>query len=158
MKRPTGVTLIAVLMFIGAAGLVLGASLFIFVAIIGLTGGDPADPSSVAIAGMGIAGGYSLLVLAGVTVYLAIGMLKLREWARIAAIASTGACVACTILSLFTFMGYLLIPAVPMILCHLLAMAIAIWILVYLFRPRVRQAFSRDERLTGHANLRVPAF
>ncbi len=142
MKRPTGVTIIAVLTFFGAASLALGAFAFFFVAVMGMTGGDAGEPASVAIAGMGVAGGFSLLVLAGVAACLAIGVLELREWARIVSIASIAVAIGCTILSLLAFRRYVVIPVVPSIVCHLLVMATAVWILAYLLRPRVKQVFS----------------
>jgi hypothetical protein len=142
LGRPTGVTIIALLAFLAAAILALGACIFLFVGVAGMMGTDAGEPLSVAIAGMGAAGGYSLMVLAGVAVSVAIGVLKLREWARVVSIAAFGLGILCTIFSLFTVMGYLVIPAVPMILCHLAAMAIAVWLLSYLLRPAVKQVFS----------------
>ena len=141
MKRPTGVTIIAVLTFVGAAILALGSVAFFFVAVMGMTGRDAGDPVSVAIAGMAVAGGFSLLVLAGVAVCLTIGVLELREWARIVSIASIALGIGCTILSLFAFRGYALIPAVPSVVCHLLVTTTAVWMLVYLLLPRVKLAF-----------------
>jgi hypothetical protein len=142
LKRPTGVTIIAVLTFFGASILALGSCVFFFVAIMGMTGGDSGEPVSVAIAGMGAAGGSSLLVLAAVATCLAIGVLELREWARIASMTSIVAGIVCAILSLFAFRGHLLLPVVPSIACHLLVMATAVWMLAYLLRPRVKQTFS----------------
>ena len=141
MKRPFGVTIIAVLTFFAAASLALGSAAFFLVAVMGMTGGDEAEPVSVAIAGMGVAGGFSLLVLAGVAVCLAIGVLKLCGWAWLVSVASIVAGIGCTILSLFAFKGYLMIPDVTSIFCHLLVMVTAIWMLAYLQHPRVRQAF-----------------
>ncbi len=86
MKRPTGVTIIAVLTFFEAASLTLGSLAFFSVAVMGMTGLDAGEPTSVAFAEMGVAGGFSLLTLAGVAACLAIGVLKLREWARIVSI------------------------------------------------------------------------
>jgi predicted membrane channel-forming protein YqfA (hemolysin III family) len=151
------VTIVAILTFFGASILALGALAFFFIAVVGMTGGDGGDPASVAIAGMGVAGGFSLLVLAGVAACLAVGVLKLREWARIVSIASIAVGIACTILSLFTILGFLVIPAGPMIVCHLLVMAAAVWMLVYLLRPGVKQAFSAVTRdpLSGSAWNRV---
>ena len=108
----------------------------------GMTGGDAADPVSMAIAGMGVAGGFSLLFLAGVAAFLAIGVLELQEWARIVSITSIAAAIGCTILSLVAFRGYVVIPVVPSITCHLLVTAMAVWMLSYLLRLPVRQAFS----------------
>jgi hypothetical protein len=140
--RPTGVTIIAILTFFVAAFLAFGGFAFLFVGVMGMTGADSGEPFSVAISAMGAAGGFSLLVLAAVAGYVAIGVLKLREWARIVSIASFGVGILCTIISLFTVMGYLVIPAVPMILGHLLVMAAAVWMLSYLLRPTVKRAFS----------------
>ena len=142
MKRPTGVTIIAVLTFFGAAVLTLSSIAFFFVAVMGMTGGDAADPVSMAIAGMGFAGGFSLLFLAGVAAFLAIGVLELHEWARIVSIASIAVAIGCTILSLVAFRGYVVIPVVPSLICHLLVTATAVWMLAYLLRLPVKQAFS----------------
>jgi hypothetical protein len=141
VKRPIGVTVIAVLTFFGAAILALGAVGFFFVAYLGMTGGDSGDPASVAIAGMGVAGGFSLLVLAGVAACLAIGVLELREWARIVSVASIAASIGITILSLFAVRRYVVLPAVPSIYCHLLVVTTAVWMLAYLLMPRVKQVF-----------------
>ena len=144
MKRPTGVTIIAVLTLLGAASLALGGFAFFFVAFMGMTGRDAGGPVSAAIGGMGIAGGFSLLVLTGVAVCVAIGVLELREWARIVSLASIAVGIGCTILSLFTFRGYAVMPVVPSIACHVLVVATAAWMLAYLLLPRVRIAFSES--------------
>jgi hypothetical protein len=142
LKRPSGVTIIAFLTFMGAAILAAGSFAFFFAGMMGMTGGDAEEPASVAIAGMGIAGGFSLLVLAGVAVCLAIGVLKLREWARVASIASMTVGIACTILSLFAIKGYRVLPPFPSVVFHLIVVSTAIWMLSYLLLPRVRHAFS----------------
>ena len=142
MKRPTGVTAVAVLTFFGAAILALGSFAFFFVAIMAMTGGDAGERVSIALTGMGIAGGFSLLVLAAVATILGIGVLKLREWARIVSIASIGAGIAFAILSLFAFRRYVVIPVVPSIVCHLLAMVVASCMAEYLSRNRVKQFFN----------------
>jgi hypothetical protein len=142
MTRPTGVTIIAILTFLGAVLLGFGAFIFLFVGVMGMMGGDAGQPFSVAIAAMGTAGGFSLLILAGVAGCTASGVLKLREWARIVSIIAIAAGVVCTIFSLFTSMGYLFVPPVPTILCHLLVVAAAMWMLGYLLRPNVKKAFS----------------
>src|SRR6202030_411951 len=82
MKRPAGVTIIAIATFSGAAILALGSFAFFFVAVMAISGGDGGDPVSAAIAGMGVAGGVSLLVLAGGGGRLALGGLPMCEWAR----------------------------------------------------------------------------
>lgn len=141
MKRPAGVTIVAVSTCFGAAILAACSLAFFFVAVMVMTGGDGGEPVSVAIAGMGLAGGFSLLVLAGGALCLTIGVMQLSEWARIASIAAIVVGIGCTIFSLFAFKRYLLIPVVPSILCHLLVMATAVWMLAYLLLPRVRHVF-----------------
>ena len=142
MKRPTGVTAVAVLTFFGAAILALSSFAFFFVAVMAMTGGDGEERVSIALTGMGFAGGFSLLVLTALATSLAIGVLKLREWARIVSIASIGASIAFAVLSLFAFRRYVVIPVVPSIACHLLVMVVAGGMAEYLSRNRVKQLFS----------------
>jgi hypothetical protein len=141
VKRPTGVTIIAVLAFCAAAFLAVGSFAFFVVAVMDMTGGDSGDAASVAIAGMGAAGGFSLLVLAGIAGCLAIGVLELCEWARIVSIISIAVVFACTILSLVAFSRYVMFPVTPSIVCHLLLIATAVWMLAYLLRPHVKRVF-----------------
>jgi len=141
VKRPTGVTIIAVLTFCGAAILALSSFGFFLIAVMGTTSRDGGQPVSAAIDGMGVAGGFSLLVLAGIAACLAIGVLKLREWAWIVSMACIAAGIGCTIFSIFAFWSYRLIPVVAIIVFHLLVMATGIWMLAYLARPNVKQAF-----------------
>jgi hypothetical protein len=82
VKRPTGVTAVAVLTFFGAAILALGSLVLFFVGVMAMTGGAAEEPVSVALSGMGVGGGFLLLILAGVATSLAIGVLKLRELYR----------------------------------------------------------------------------
>jgi len=88
-----------------------------------------------------VAGGFSLLVLAGVATGLAIGVLKLREWARIVSIGAIAVGIACAICSGFAFAGYPVIPVVPMVVVHLILLATGAWMLSYLVRPRVKLVF-----------------
>jgi hypothetical protein len=142
VKRPIGVTVVAVLTFLGAAVLALGSLAFFFVAVMAMTGGAAGERVSIALAGMGVAGGFSLLVLAGVATSLAIGVLKLREWARLISIASIATGIACTIFSLFALRGYVVIPVIPSVVCHLLVLATAGFMIEYLSRARVKVVFS----------------
>ena len=142
MKRPAGVTIIAIATFTGAAILALGAVAFFFVAVMAIGGGDGGDPVSASIAGMGVAGGFSLLVLAGVAGCLALGVLQLCEWARILAISCIGIGILCTIISILTFIGYPVVPLGPMIFVHALVIGAAGWSIAYLAKPDVKQAFA----------------
>jgi hypothetical protein len=141
VKRPAGVTIIAISTFVGAAILAIGAMGFFFIAFMAVSGGDGGDPVSASIAGMGVAGGFSLLVLSGVALCIAIGVLRLREWARLVSIAAIGIGLACTIVSVFAFAGHPIIPLFPMTLVYALLIGSASWMIYYLAQPTVKQAF-----------------
>ena len=142
LKRPAGVTVIAIATFVGAATLAVGSCVFFFIAVMAISGGDGGDPVSASIAGMGVAGGFSLLVLAGVAGCLALGVLQLCEWARILAISCIGIGILCTVISILTFIGYPVVPLGPMIFVHALVIGAAGWCIAYLAKPDVKQAFS----------------
>src|SRR5580693_5057648 len=95
MQRPTGVTIIAVLDFIGAAGLlILGLLAFacgsllagFFNAAATANGGTGAAPASGLAAGIGIFIGAIFLAFAIFAIFVAIGLLKLKNWARVTTI------------------------------------------------------------------------
>lgn len=142
MKRPAGVTIIAIATLVGAAILAVGSCTFFFIAVMAIGGGDGGDPVSASIAGMGVAGGFSLLVLAGVAGCLALGVLQLCEWARILAISCIGIGILCTVISILAFIGYPVVPLGPMIFVHALVIGTAGWCIAYLAKPDVKQAFS----------------
>jgi hypothetical protein len=150
------VTSVAILTLFGAAILSLGSFALFSVAVIVMSGGDSGQAVSVALVGMGAAGGFSLLILAAVAVSLAIGVLKLREWARSMSIAAIAVGFACTLLSLFALRGYVLIPVLPSVFCHLFVLAAAGCMVEYLSRFRVRQVFNRST-LNVHAIFRNDA-
>jgi hypothetical protein len=137
MARPTGVTIIAVLMSIGAAFLTLGSLASFLVCGMVVTGGNAGEPLSAAFAGMGVSGGIFLLLLAGVYIVLATDLLKLLNWARLACmtVIAIGALVAIGVLA---SMAHL---AIEVIVMQLFVIALDVWILWYLVRPHVKQAF-----------------
>ncbi len=139
MKRPIGVTVIAVLMFVGAAFLLLGSVGCFFVGVMNMTGADAAQPVSVAIVGMALAAGFSLLLLAGVYAALGIGVLQLCESARQLCMASFSLGVALTLVCVFVF---ILHPAALIIGSQFLVIAAYMGVLAYLVSPRVRLAFA----------------
>jgi hypothetical protein len=131
MNRPTGVTVIAVLCFIGACFLTLLACLF-------LVGGGlaarfmPPDahiPAGIA-AAVGGAAAIIFLLLAGLYVAVGMGLLKLKEWARIVTIVLAGLSLLFGLLGLLHFHPFALVR-----------LAIAGWILWYLLQPHVVAAF-----------------
>jgi hypothetical protein len=139
MKRPIGVTIIATLMFLVAALFVLIAAACFVVGVMNVTGADSRDPVTVAVVGMALAAGFSLLLLAAINVTLGIGVLQLRETARRLCIASISLGVALTLAALFLLVLH---PPAEMIAAQLLLLAAYLGTLAYLVSPRVRQAFT----------------
>src|ERR1700689_4225366 len=140
MKRPTGVTLIAILMVGVAAILALGCFASFFIAGMGITDAVSADAVSAAITGMALGGGFSLLILAGVAAGLAMAVFNLQEWAGSASMATPGVGTALPGISLVVSRRYGFIPMGPSLVCHLLVVATAIWMQAYLSGARVKQA------------------
>jgi len=137
MERPTGVTILSVLAFIGAGFCVLGAlGLLLLGGVmasrmtsmpIGMIGGIGAAVASV-----------FFLVLAVVYVVLGVGMWKLQNWARVITIVLIG------IGLLFQALGLLgaLFHFHPILFFwRAIFAAIDVWIIVYLLKPHVKQAF-----------------
>jgi hypothetical protein len=89
MNRPTGERVAAVLTFCGAMILALGSFAFFAVSVMVATGDERGEPVSVTIARMAVAGGFLLLILAGVAGWVAMNVGELREWARTVSISVT---------------------------------------------------------------------
>lgn len=64
----------------------------------------------------------------------------IADWCALGAVGLAGM-GGCTVLSLFAFRGYVMLPVVPSVVCHLLVLTTAVWMVVYLLRTRVKQAF-----------------
>jgi|HubBroStandDraft_1064217.scaffolds.fasta_scaffold311449_2 hypothetical protein len=138
MERPTGVTILAVLYFLGTAFLGICGLLFIvggsFLSGLAQSGG----PGSALFAAGGAVVGAFFLVLALVELALGIGFIKLQNWARVVAIVFTGIAVLFGALGMFSMLAHVMVFALT---TRLITLAIQIWILVYLFKPHVKQAF-----------------
>ena len=138
MERPTGVTILAVLYFLGAAFLGICGLLFMVGGsmLSGLAqSGGPG--SALFAAGGAVVGGF-FLVLALLELALGIGFIKLQNWARVVAIVLTGIAVLFGALGMFSMLAHVMVFALT---TRLITLAIQIWILVYLFKPHVKQAF-----------------
>jgi hypothetical protein len=138
MERPTGVTILAVLYFIFAAFLGLCGILFIVGGSM-LSGlAQSGGPGSALFAmGGAVVGGF-FLVLALLDLAIGIGFIKLQNWARVLAIVLIAIGVLFGLLGLASMLAHL---AVGVLVFRLVFLAIEIWILVYLFKPHVKQAF-----------------
>jgi hypothetical protein len=131
MNRPTGVTVIAVLHFLGAGFFALFACLF-------LVGGglaarfmppDAAIPAGIA-AAVGGLGAIVFLICAAIYVATGIGLLKLKEWARIVAIVIAALFLVGGLLAMMRFHVFALI--------RVAISGVIIW---YLLQPHVVAAF-----------------
>jgi hypothetical protein len=89
MNRPSSERVAAVLTFCGAMILALGSFGFFLVSVLAATGDESGEPVSVAMAGMAVAGGFLLLILATVAGWVAMNVGELREWARTVSISVT---------------------------------------------------------------------
>jgi hypothetical protein len=133
-QRPIGVTILAVLWFVTGASDALGILYMVF---------EMFSPKNIGGAIVYIGLTIYLLLLASVLVAKAalfvvtgIGLMKLQNWARLLSIGLIG------------FGLLILAPALLTSVIHparslglLMALALGIWVIVYFFKPRVKQAF-----------------
>ena len=138
MERPTGVTILAVLYFIGTAILGICGLLFIVGGSMMSSLAQSGGPGSALFAAGGAVIGGICLVLAVVELAIGIGFIKLQNWARIVSIVFTGIAVLFGVLGLFSLLAHMMMFA---LVIRFITLAIQIWILVYLFKPHVKQAF-----------------
>jgi hypothetical protein len=147
MVRPTGVTVIAILCFVGAAFAALGGIGMIvgggFVATLMKQQGEAGSAGLAGImAGLGAALGIFFLILAALDVAIAIGLLNLKEWARIVTIVLTGIGAALGLLGLLGGFIHFVLFASLFKLCVLAIQGLIIW---YLLKPEVKAAFQAPQ-------------
>jgi hypothetical protein len=147
MGRPTGVTVIAILDFLGAAfcvliglGMMLGGGFL--ATFVNQQGGQGSAGAAGILAGLGAAVGIFCLIIAAVEIVLALGLLKLKEWARIVTIVLTGISAALGALGLLgSFIHFSLVGT----LLRVCILAIQVWIILYLLKPEVKAAFQAPQ-------------
>lgn len=141
MGRPTGVTIIAVLDFIGAAFCVLGGLALMlgggFVATM-LSQQQGGGAGAGFLAAIGAAAGVFVLVCAAVAALLGWGMLKLKEWARIVTLVLAALGALGSLIGLFGVLGHFAMVAVVFVLIRLAINGLILW---YLVQPHVKAAF-----------------
>ena len=139
MGRPTGVTVLAVLDFIGAAFCVLaGLGMMLGGGFIASMISQQRGVSAGMLAAIGAAAGVFFLVLGAVAILLGWGLLKLKEWARIITIVLAGLGALGALLALATVFGHFAGIAMFAVLCRLAINGLIIW---YLLQPHVKVAF-----------------
>ncbi|MGC1107597.1 MAG: hypothetical protein WA876_13770 [Candidatus Acidiferrales bacterium] len=140
MERPSGVTILAILSFVGAALLLLGACMMFFLGAAGIAAAAGGRGMGGPLAALGAFAGVAFLVLAAIYIVNGIGLWKLLGWGRMLTI------VLVVIGVIFGLLG--LVRAVPimhvgLIVWQLIVLAIDVWILTYMFKPHVKQAFGQ---------------
>jgi hypothetical protein len=157
MERPTGVTVISIFQFIGAAfcillavGMLIGGS---FVgAIIGTAaGGDRAGATGVGIGMLvGVVGGIAFLIIAALHVLVAWGMWTLKNWARMVTLvlAAIGA-----VMQVFGVLGSLLHFHIFALIWSMIVLGINALIVWYLLQPQVKAAFEGPSIQTRAAGV-----
>jgi hypothetical protein len=153
MNRPVGVTVIAVLEFLGAAfcilvglGAMLGGG---FLATIMSQSGAQGSMAGAGILGaLGAAVGVVLLVFAALYIVVGWGMLKLKGWARIVTMIFAGLGILGALLGLATTFTHFAVIGLFWLVVRL---AIAGWILWYLLQPNVSAAFQGGQTRTASA-------
>lgn len=139
MGRPTGVTIIAVLDFIGAAVCVLvGLAMMLGGGFVASMLSQQQGGAAGVLAAIGAAAGVFLLVCAAVAVLLGWGLLKLKEWARIVTIVLAGLGALGALIGLAGVMGHFAAIAVVFVLVRLAINGLIIW---YLLQPHVKATF-----------------
>ncbi|HVB08069.1 MAG TPA: DUF2127 domain-containing protein [Candidatus Acidoferrales bacterium] len=138
MARPTGVTILAVLSFLGAGLCLLGAAGMFLLGTSGLATMGAQGRSMGPLAAMGAFAGIACLVLAVLYVVNGVGLWKLQGWARMLTIILLVIGIVFGVLGIVRSLAPLM---VGMLLFHVILIAINAWIVMYLFKPRVKQAF-----------------
>jgi hypothetical protein len=148
MNRPTGVTVLAILLFIGSGLLVLlGVGSFLGGAFIGSMVGARAQEHG---AGAGIGAfiggliGIFFLIGAALNAICGFGLWSLKEWGRMLTIVLTAIGVALGLLSFFLSMLHFHIFGIFFIMVRLAIGGLIIW---YLSQPEVKAAFSAHPQL-----------
>ena len=137
MERPAGVTILAVLAFFLAGFLVLAG--------LGALLGGAVLSHMTASGGLKMLAGVGAAILGAIflgfaVIYIvdAIGLLKMANWARILTIVLVALSLLHSAFRLLRSLAHLHPVA---LFFTLIIAAIDVWILVYLFKPEVKQAF-----------------
>jgi hypothetical protein len=138
MQRPTGVTILAVLAFVGAAFQALFALGLLVLGGVWMAHMGPTGPFAM-LGGVGAAlVAIFFIVLAVVDGVIGSGLLHLKNWARVVTIVLAGLAAVFNGLALLRMMMFM---RAFFMFNHAVATGIAVWIVVYLLQPPIKQAF-----------------
>jgi hypothetical protein len=135
-KGPAGIMLIAILFFIlGILSLLWGALVFGVGGISSLIGGLFGAENILTFGNTTAWSGFISLLTAGVEIIVGFGLLGMKKWAWYLAVIGVALNVLEGIVQIFTGGLYGL-------MCGTIAIIIPIILLIYLFRPGIRQVFN----------------
>ena len=141
MGRPVGVTILAILNFIGAAFCLLGGIAMIlggvFMATM-LSQGQGSAGAAGILAGLGAAAGVFIIIVGGVSALVGFGLWKLKEWARVVSIVLYGISAALQLLGLLGSLAHFNAFAV---IWSVFWIAVDAFVIFYLLKPEVKAAF-----------------
>jgi hypothetical protein len=144
MVRPVGVTILAILNFIGTAicllggiGMILGGG---FIATMLSQQGQGSAGAAGVLAGLGAAAGVFIIIIGGVSALLGFSLWKLKGWARIVSIVLYGISAAFQLLGLLGTLAHFNVFALVWSVFWVAVDAFIIW---YLLTPEVKAAFQR---------------
>jgi hypothetical protein len=147
MGRPVGVTILAVLYFLGAVGCLLAGILMIvgggFMATLISQQTQASGVGAGFLAGLGAVLGVVIFIFAALYVLLGWGLWKLKNWARIVTIVLAALGIAGALLGLA---GAFLHFGMFLLVLTLVRLAICGLILWYLLQPNVSAAFQGQAR------------
>lgn len=140
MERPSGVTILSILSFLGAALTLLGACAMFVLGAAGIAAASGGRSIGGPLAALGAFAGVALLILAAIYVVNGIGLWKLFGWGRLLTIVLVAIGVIFELIGLFRAFLPLHVGTV---VWQLIWLAIDVWILTYMFKPHVKQAFGQ---------------
>jgi hypothetical protein len=142
MGRPVGVTILAILNFIGAAfcllsgiGIILGGG---FIATMLSQQGQGSAGAAGLLAGLGAAAGVCIIIAGGISALVGFGLWKLKGWARIISIVLFGISAALNLLGMLGTLAHFNVFALMWGAFWIAVDAFVIW---YLLKPDVKAAF-----------------
>lgn len=137
MERPTGVSVLAILSFIGAGLTVLVALAFMMgsAAISQMVGGGTGSAMFV---GLGAIGGVFILGFAILYLVVGFGLWTLKNWGRLLMLILAAIGLIFGALGLLSALMHM---RIPVMVWQLIVCGIDVWIITYLLKPHVKQAF-----------------
>lgn len=139
MERPTGVTVLAILDFLGALILICAGLAFLLgMGIAGAGMMSQARGGGAFLAGLGAIGGVVFLVFAAISALIGIGLWKLKNWARIVTIVFSGLGILGGLLGLLTALLHFSVFTLVFRLVFIGIYALIIW---YMLQPDVKKVF-----------------